>query len=126
LGVSGLWTPLGVDAGNRLALLDGSDLFWRCLWIVPRAGATRRALPLRQPGGGCAALLLTVSLLAPGLLAVSRHLGLLHHRLQVLHQRLRPAEQQVGQKPHRVDLRLTGLTAARSLLGGRRSGGRRC
>jgi hypothetical protein len=119
-----LRTPLGVDAGNRLALLDGPDLFRRCLWIVLRTGATGGALALRQPGGCCATLLPAV-LLALSLLAVSRHLGLLHHRLQVLHQRLRPAEQQVGQEPHRVDLRLTGLIAARRLLGCRRSGGRR-
>jgi hypothetical protein len=120
-----LRTPLGVDAGNRLALLDSPDLFRRRLWIILRAGAAGGALALRQPGGGCAALLLAISLPAAGLLPISRHLGLLHHRLQVLHQRLRPAEQQVGQEPHRVDLRLTGLIAARRLLGCRRSGGRR-
>jgi hypothetical protein len=115
-----------VNAGNRLALLDGPDLFWRRLWIILRAGATGGALALRQPGGGRAALLLAVLLLAFSLLPVSRHLGLLHHRLQVLHQCLRPAEQEVGQEPHRVDLGLTGLTAARSTISGRRSGGRRC
>jgi hypothetical protein len=120
-----LRAPLGVDAGNRLAPLDGPDLFRRRLWIVLGTGATGGALTLRQPGGGCAALLLAVSLLAAGLLAISKHLGLLHHRLQVLHQRLRPAEQQVGQEPHRVDLGLAGLTVARRARAGRGSGGRR-
>jgi hypothetical protein len=77
LGVSGLRTPLGVDAGNGLALLDGPDLFRRRLWIILWTGATGGALALRQPGGGCAALLAALPLLR--LLALHA-LGLSSHR----------------------------------------------